>query len=84
MKRVIGCLLLGTAAFTATPASAAQEIGVRPYVHRDEYGTRVGFEYNTQGGSNSWEPGLGVSVRNNGQVCVGFSYQTGTCTPIWN
>lgn len=76
MKRVLCAALLGAAAL-ATPASAAPQIGVRPYVRTDN-GVSVGFFYSTNG---SYEPGLGAHV-GGGRACVGFSYQLPLCTPV--
>lgn len=79
MKRVLCGLLLGAAALTTTPASAAEYVRVEPVVYTDPNGrVGVGFRYSTNGGS--MQPGGAAYVApSNADACVGFSYQIPLC-----
>lgn len=76
MKRVLCAALLGAAAL-ATPASAAQDIGVR-VTPSTEGRVGVFVSYKTSG-DRYYPLGGAYYDTTTGEACVGFSYQIPQC-----
>lgn len=81
MRRLLGGLLLGTAALTTVPAQAAPPLYVRPHVWVTEDRVGVGAEYGRDG--QNYDPvGAAYVDPSDARACVGFSYQIPLCAEV--